>query len=149
MTERQPPISHFGVVVNDLERATSLLSAAFGMAWSPTQTADGELMGPRGPGRRASVGTLSLEPAQQIELIEHIDDTFWRASGALPPCHLGVCVSDLPSELTRLQELGLSLQYHGFDDEGQVSRFAYLHDAASGLWIELVDTAHFEQSRQR
>jgi hypothetical protein len=138
-----PGMFHTGMIVKDLDAAMHDMTAAFGFEWAPPITSGGDIRIPGGAhAYRQSRVTYSLEGPHHIELIEHLDNTAWRAATGGPLVHhLGFSVADLAGEVARLRRLGYQQEFSGLADDGSLATMSYFRDHNGGLWIELVDVA--------
>jgi catechol 2,3-dioxygenase-like lactoylglutathione lyase family enzyme len=139
-----PPLSpadcyHVGLIVPDLQRAITEMTAAGGYNWTtPVQatltvtTADGDIEVP-------FTFVYSIE-APHLELIQEVPGTVWAAPKGGAAHHLGYWVDDLAAAAAGLEAAGYRCEAR--PSGTQLSSFAYYLSPA-GLRVELVDRALF------
>jgi catechol 2,3-dioxygenase-like lactoylglutathione lyase family enzyme len=131
---------HTGIVVDDLAEAMATYGTAFGLEWALPKHSTHPLRTERGLLPRDTWVTFSLEGPHHLELLEHADSTAYdHLPGAPRINHLGYWSDDLPVEIARLEAAGLRCRLHGESPDGWLSRFAYLEDPQSSMFVELVD----------
>ncbi|HEX3613222.1 MAG TPA: VOC family protein [Sporichthyaceae bacterium] len=132
---------HTGVIVDDLEVASQLWTAAFGFHWAPPKTAATPMRCPAGVVPREVRFTYSLEGPHHVELLEQVDPgPYLHLSTDRHIHHVGYYTDDLRGQSARLEQLGFPAELSGVGADGGVHRATYhRHPVQPGMWIELVD----------
>lgn len=132
---------HTGSVVASIETAMGDLGPALGLDWAPVVQRTGPIHTPAGLRDRDMLITYSRGPGHQLELIEYLDDTAYRAMSSLPLHHLGFWTDDFLGSIDALGALGMPSEAAGAGPDGERCEFSYHLNPHSGLWIEIVDAA--------
>jgi hypothetical protein len=136
---------HTGIVVDDLDEAMALLTRIAGLTWAAPQTVGGFIATPKGALYRKLKVTYSVEGPHRVELIQHLDSTAWdNVTGGHRVHHLGLWTDDLRAGMERMAALGLEAEAHGLDQDGRPVGPSFHRHAASGMWIELLETSYRE-----
>lgn len=139
-----PPLAiadlyHVGLVVPDVDEATSRLTAVSGYTWTKPVEAELSVTTRDGDHAMPFRFVYSIE-APHLEVIQEVPGTLWTADPGRAAHHLGYWTDDLTASCKALQAAGYRLEAR---PTGEVlSSFAYLVDDA-GIRIELVDRTLF------
>jgi hypothetical protein len=128
------PAYHVALVVPDLERATSELTAALGFSWAGVQRRTNTFESPDGPTRVDMCFVYSLEGPPYLEIIEQREGSIFAASGLH---HLGVWCDGRSAESARLDGLGWPRETVGLAPDG--SWAGGLFHLVAGMRVEVVD----------
>jgi catechol 2,3-dioxygenase-like lactoylglutathione lyase family enzyme len=130
------PGYHIALIVEDLERATSELSAGLGLTWAKVQRRDVTRHTDDGRHDVEFAFVYSLQGPPYMELIEQRRDDPLLAELGLH--HIGVwCDDDRPAESARLEGLGFPLESVNVGADGAWT--GGLYHQVGGLRVELVD----------
>ena len=130
---------HVGLVVPDIDAATTRLTAASGYGWTKPIEATLQI----------TAGTVEYDvpfrfvyslQAPHLEVIQEVPGTIWTAPPGTAAHHLGYWVDDLAAVAERLEGAGYQLEAQ--PSGAEVPHFAYYVDS-TGVRIELVDRALF------
>jgi len=130
---------HVGLVVPDIEAATTRFTAIAGYQWTNAVEYTLAVTTPAGEQEVPFRFVYSVQ-APHLELIQEAPGTIWTAQPDSATHHLGYWVDDLPSAAAGLEMAGYRQEARPSGDT--LSMFAYYIDAA-GSRIELVDRALF------
>lgn len=131
---------HTGIVVDDISKATTEMSKAFGIDWAtptavqaPVRLADRVVVAHRWV-------TYSMGGGHAIEMIQEVDgEIYTPTDGSQRLHHLGFWVEDLAAESARLESLGMPLKVIGPASTDN-PYFAFHDGMLGGLFIELLST---------
>ena len=126
---------HFGLVVEDLERAKDDLTSVLGLSWATTQRRSNlvERQGGRTPVEVCF--TYSLEGPPYFELIERRPGSIFDELGLH---HIGLWTNDRTSDSAHFSSHGWPREAVNITPEGQMAGGLY-HTGTCGLRVELVD----------
>ncbi len=131
-------ISHFGVVVADLEVGMAEYSRILGTTWPEALTLDRSFRLGDGTVFEASLRVVySREGPPWVEMMEEIPGTPWVPTGPAGIHHVAVWSDELVADSAELVRRGAALELT-YDGPDPVQGFAY-HRFASGTRYELVD----------
>ncbi|GAA0828059.1 VOC family protein [Streptosporangium amethystogenes subsp. fukuiense] len=133
---------HYGLVVDDIERAMAEYAAALGLTWADVATRAVRVAGADGgePVDAVLLATYSRQGPPYVELIQDVRGGVW--SGASRLDHIGYWVPDLAEGLAGLEASGFTASVQAVDGDGRPTRFGYRRPpSGTGPWIELVDLA--------
>jgi catechol 2,3-dioxygenase-like lactoylglutathione lyase family enzyme len=130
---------HVGLVVPDIDAATTRLTAASGYGWTKPIEATLTITTPSGDYDVPFRFVYSLQ-APHLEVIQEVPGTVWTSPPGAAAHHLGYWVDDLAAVAAGLEAAGYELEAK--PSGARTPQFAYYVDA-SGVRIELVDRALF------
>lgn len=135
-----PASNHIGVVVEDLDRAMSELTALLGLEWLPvvrsghqTHSAAGSALPETGP-----LLTMSRQGPPYIELLQCVPGTIWSEPGLH---HIGYWSADARGDSSRMAEQGFALQAAAVALAGDTVPGVFYHRTTDGFLLELVEMA--------
>jgi hypothetical protein len=131
---------HVGYVVPDLPEAMQQLTATAGFRWAPPRLLPTTLRS-NGDTLSAEISlTYSVQGPPHLELIEELPGTIWSAQHR-GFHHLGYWSSRFAEDTERLVADGFVFEAGAVDERGELARFVYLREPATGVRIELRDEA--------
>jgi hypothetical protein len=131
------PPYHFGVVVDDLDRACAELGEALHLTWAGVQRRTSTMDTPDGLVEVDVAFAYSLQGPPYLELLERRDGSPFDTVGLH---HIGVWAEDGAAESDRLGDLGLPRVAVGVRPDGSRGGGCF-HVAQCGLRVEVVDIA--------
>jgi hypothetical protein len=135
---------HVGYVVPDLGEAMRRLTASAGLRWAAARTLPvtlrTDVLGLTGEISTAVSLTYSVQGPPHLELIAEQPGTIW--SGEHPRLHhLGYWSGRFADDIAALTRAGFEFEAGAVDEDGALTRFAYLREPHTGLRVELRDRA--------
>lgn len=134
---------HVGLVVPDLRAAMDTYADVLGFGWTEVHDSRIDVLvdGQRREARIAA--TYSQQGPPYLELVEELSGGVWGRSG-LGLAHAGFWVDDLDGTALRWEAAGLPARVRHVPGADQAPLFTY-HQAAPGMWWELVSTGFRER----
>ena len=132
---------HYGMVVQDFDRALDELSVNLGLEWASVQQRTFDVRQPNGLVLADFRVTYSVTGPPYFEVIQQTPGTIWAYAGG-GVHHLGYWSDDLEADSRRLADAGYLSEgtYHNPDVDGPFG-FTYHMFPATRLRVELVDSA--------
>jgi Glyoxalase/Bleomycin resistance protein/Dioxygenase superfamily len=138
---------HVGYVVPDLGAAMQRLTASAGLRWAATRTLPVTLRTPAGEISVELSLTYSVQGPPHLELIAAQPGTIW-GSEHCGLHHLGYWSSRFAGDIDALTRAGFEFEAGAVDEQGTLTRFAYLREPHTGLRVELRDEARRAATEQ-
>jgi hypothetical protein len=129
------PPYHFGLIVGNLERARTELTAALGVSWARDQRRTACLEASGGPLVLNMAYAYTIEGPPYLEIIEQRPDSPFAQLGLH---HIGVWSDDPAGESARLEGVGWPRETVGLAPDGRWAGALY-HRGTGGLRVEVVD----------
>lgn len=131
---------HVGYVVADLAEAMERLTASAGLRWAAARTLPTTLRTPAGEVSTEVHLTYSVQGPPYLELIGEQPGTVWGSEHA-GFHHMGYWSGRFADDIDTLTAAGFEFEAGAVDENGALSRFAYLREPHTGLRVELRDEA--------
>ncbi len=133
---------HVGIVVTDIEAASTRLSDLLGVTWGPVMRLDA-VDYRDGSGTDVTLPTTMRYSTGDpcLELILEVPGTVWVRNDASNLHHVGFWVDGLGDRSATLNGAGCPLQLCGRSGDQVPVSFAYHRDEELGIRVELVDSA--------
>jgi hypothetical protein len=136
---------HTGIVVDDVDAAKEEYSDLMGVTWGPEGEADVPVWMPEGARMMSFRYAYTSQGPHRLELVRPTPGTIWTVSGVGQAHHLGYWCDDVPAVSAELSRRGLTLRAKiGVDDPDADADFV-MHQARSGVYIELVASSNRER----
>jgi Glyoxalase/Bleomycin resistance protein/Dioxygenase superfamily len=138
---------HVGYVVPDLGEAMERLTASAGLRWARARSLPVRLRTPAGEISTEVNLTYSIQGPPHLELIAEQPGTIWGSehSGLH---HLGYWSGRFAEDIDALTRAGFEVETGAVDEDGALTRFAYLREPHTGLRVELRDEARRAATEQ-
>ncbi len=133
-------VSHFAVVVDDLETAMARHAELMGITWPPIRELDRSFRRGDGTAFHARLRVVySRQGPPYLELIEAVPHSPWVMDPTGGLHHIALWSDHLVEDSARLSKAGAPLELT-YDTTEAVHGFAY-HREPSGGRLEIIDTA--------
>lgn len=146
----KPPVDfgelyHTGIIVDDVDAAKEEYSELMGVTWGLEGERDVPVWMPEGARTMSFRFAYTAEGPHRLELVRPTPGTLWEVTGVGHAHHLGYWCADVAGTSRELARRGLPLRAKvGVDDEADDAGIV-LHQARTGVYIELVDVANRER----
>lgn len=132
---------HTGIVVDDVDAAKAEYSDLMGVTWPHEGETDMPVWLPSGPKTVAFRYAYTDEGPHRLELVRRIPQTLWAVGGIGHAHHLGFWCDNVAEASVALTRRGLPICAKVGVDDGDAPAPIVLHQAKTGIYLELVDAA--------
>ena len=132
---------HTGIIVDDVEAAKAEYTDLFGVTWGPQGKVPMPILLADGPKMVDFEYAYTNEGPHRLELVAPIPGTLWAVHGNGHAHHLGYWCNDVAATSADLIRCGVPLRVKvGVSSDDEPASIV-IHQAKSGVYIELVDVA--------
>jgi Glyoxalase/Bleomycin resistance protein/Dioxygenase superfamily len=132
---------HTGIIVDEVEAAKAEYSDLMGVTWGAQGSVEMPILLPDGPKMVTFEYAYTTAGPHRLELVAPIPGTLWAVHGNGHAHHLGYWCGDVAATSAELARRGHPLRVKVGVSEPDEPAGIVIHQARSGVYIELVDVA--------